>query len=72
MTNPITTISNSSTSSASTSVSSKNQAVLTIESLNKSYGALKVTDNVSCDLYPGEIHTLIGPNGAGKSTLIGQ
>ena len=46
--------------------------VLTIKSLNKSYGALKVTDDVSCDLYPGEIHTLIGPNGAGKSTLIGQ
>jgi len=46
--------------------------ILTIKSLNKSYGALKVTDNVSCDLYPGEIHTLIGPNGAGKSTLIGQ
>jgi len=47
-------------------------AVLTIKNLNKSYGALKVTDDVSCDLYPGEIHTLIGPNGAGKSTLIGQ
>ena len=47
-------------------------AVLTIKGLNKSYGALKVTDNVNCDLYPGEIHTLIGPNGAGKSTLIGQ
>jgi len=46
--------------------------VLTIKSLHKSYGALKVTDDVSCDLYPGEIHTLIGPNGAGKSTLIGQ
>jgi len=46
--------------------------VLKISSLHKSYGALKVTDNVSCDLYPSEIHTLIGPNGAGKSTLIGQ
>lgn len=47
-------------------------AILRIDNLNKSYGALKVTDDVSCDLYPGEIHTLIGPNGAGKSTLIGQ
>lgn len=46
--------------------------ILRIKSLNKSYGALKVTDDVSCELYPGEIHTLIGPNGAGKSTLIGQ
>ncbi len=49
-----------------------NTAVLQIKSLNKSYGALSVTDDVSCELYPGEIHTLIGPNGAGKSTLIGQ
>ena len=57
--------------SGSDSISTENP-VLTIKSLNKSYGALKVTDNVSCDLYPGEIHTLIGPNGAGKSTLIGQ
>ncbi len=46
--------------------------VLNIKNLNKSYGALRVTDDVSCNLYPGEIHTLIGPNGAGKSTLIGQ
>lgn len=46
--------------------------LLRIQNLNKSYGALQVTDDVCCDLYPGEIHTLIGPNGAGKSTLIGQ
>ena len=52
--------------------STQTKPVLTIKSLNKSYGALKVTDDVSCDLYPSEIHTLIGPNGAGKSTLIGQ
>lgn len=48
------------------------EAILNIQNLNKAYGALQVTDDVSCDLYPGEIHTLIGPNGAGKSTLIGQ
>ena len=55
-----------------TDQASNNRPILSITSLNKSYGALKVTDEVSCDLYPGEIHTLIGPNGAGKSTLIGQ
>ena len=48
------------------------EAILKVKSLNKSYGALKVTDNVSCEVFEREIHTLIGPNGAGKSTLIDQ
>lgn len=46
--------------------------ILQIRDLRKSFGALKATDGVSIDLYPGEIHALIGPNGAGKSTLIKQ
>lgn len=46
--------------------------VLTVKKLNKSFGALKATDNISFTVNSGEIHTLIGPNGAGKSTLIGQ
>lgn len=46
--------------------------VLSIKDLHKSFGALKATDGVTIDLYPGEIHALIGPNGAGKSTLIHQ
>jgi len=48
------------------------EPVLAVEGLEKSYGALRVTDGVTLDLRPGEIHALIGPNGAGKSTLIGQ
>ncbi len=46
--------------------------VLSTHGLQKSFGALTATDNVSIDLRPGEIHAIIGPNGAGKSTLIGQ
>jgi branched-chain amino acid transport system ATP-binding protein len=46
--------------------------ILKITGLSKSFGALKATNGVTLDLYPGEIHALIGPNGAGKSTLIKQ
>ncbi|MCH8550323.1 MAG: ABC transporter ATP-binding protein [Natronospirillum sp.] len=48
------------------------EPILRISNLNKAFGALKATQDVSIDLYPGEIHALIGPNGAGKSTIIGQ
>ncbi|WP_249695553.1 ABC transporter ATP-binding protein [Stappia sp. WLB 29] len=46
--------------------------ILQLQDLTKAYGALKVTDHVSLDVLPGEIHAIIGPNGAGKTTLIGQ
>ena len=37
--------------------------------LRKSFGALRVTDDVSLSLPAGRRHGLIGPNGAGKTTL---
>jgi branched-chain amino acid transport system ATP-binding protein len=48
------------------------EPILKLEGLEKSYGALRVTDRVNLDVLPGEIHAVIGPNGAGKTTLIGQ
>ena len=47
-------------------------AVLRIEGLSKNFGGLRVTDNVTLDVRPGELHAVIGPNGAGKTTLINQ
>ena len=46
--------------------------VLRLEHLSKSFGALRVTDEISLDILAGETHAVIGPNGAGKTTLIHQ
>jgi len=48
------------------------EPILQTTALGKRFGALAVTDDVSLDVMPGEMHALIGPNGAGKTTLIGQ
>ncbi|KAF0114919.1 MAG: branched-chain amino acid transport system ATP-binding protein [Rhodobacteraceae bacterium] len=43
--------------------------VLTLTSVSKNFGALKVTDDVSFSVPKGQALGIIGPNGAGKSTL---
>lgn len=44
--------------------------ILTLEHVNKSFGGVKVAQDVSFSVYPGEIKGLIGPNGAGKTTMM--
>jgi branched-chain amino acid transport system ATP-binding protein len=46
--------------------------LLHLDGLRKNFGSLAVTDNVTLDVMPGEMHAIIGPNGAGKTTLINQ
>ena len=48
------------------------RAVLDVQGLNKSFGALHATQDLSFRVNAGEIHALIGPNGAGKTSLIQQ
>ncbi|WP_093014670.1 ATP-binding cassette domain-containing protein [Variovorax sp. OV700] len=51
---------------------SRGQPLLVAEGLQKRFGGLLATDNVSLTLHEGEILGVIGPNGAGKTTVFNQ
>src|SRR5689334_2839349 len=48
----------------------KNQAAIRVENVNKSYGDFQAVQDLSFEVFPGEIFAMLGPNGAGKSTTI--
>ncbi|AMO55118.1 high-affinity amino acid ABC transporter ATP-binding protein [Endozoicomonas montiporae CL-33] len=44
--------------------------LLSVNKVSTFYGKVQALDEVSVDIYPGEIVTLIGANGAGKTSLL--
>ena len=45
-------------------------AAISVDSVTKTFGALKAVSNLSLTVEEGEFFGLLGPNGAGKTTLI--
>ena len=53
--------------------SSSPEVLLEIDHISKEYvKGVRVNDDISLSLQPGEIFGLLGPNGAGKTTLVSQ
>ncbi len=45
-------------------------AIVRTEGLTKSYGRLRVVDDVGLEVFPGDVFGFLGPNGSGKTTTI--
>lgn len=48
----------------------KNEYILELKSISKTFPGVQALNNVHLEVRPGEVHALCGENGAGKSTLM--
>ena len=48
----------------------KNELILSIRGMSKSFGRNRVLDHINLDIKPGTVMGLMGENGAGKSTMM--
>src|SRR3972149_1186728 len=46
------------------------EIVVEVKSFVKQYGSLRAVDDISFELYDGEVFAFLGPNGAGKTTTV--
>lgn len=47
------------------------ETIISLNNLNKKYGAIHAVNNLSFDIKKGTVYGILGPNGSGKSTTLG-
>ncbi len=47
------------------------ETILSINNLNKKFGAIHAVNNLSFNIQKGNVYGILGPNGSGKSTTLG-
>ncbi|MEO7940103.1 MAG: ATP-binding cassette domain-containing protein, partial [Burkholderiaceae bacterium] len=52
------------------SASDTSTCLVELRNIRKAFGGVRAVDDVSINLYPGEVVAVLGHNGAGKSTLM--